>query len=160
MASGKISITHNKPVFVYYKDGSFVGKWESIRKAAVSLHLGRNSIARVLNGTCTQNKGYKFFSNEQKSVLPFEKPTNSGKVDLRKWYVVSDGKETLEFLGLQAIANYFNTTLKSIRQYVGGKHTFKKKYMIYKKVPFYRVIYIIITPEYPRNLSRETDMAT
>lgn len=31
MREGMIKITNNKPVYVYYKDGSFIGKWDSIR---------------------------------------------------------------------------------------------------------------------------------
>ena len=133
IATGEIAITHNKHVFAYYKDGSFVGEWESIRKAAKALHAGTNSIHRVLNGTCSQNKGYKFFYDKQERVAPFGKPTNSGKVDLRQWFIVTDGKECMEFFGLKAIADYFHTTIKTIRIYSGGKHKLKRKYMIYKK---------------------------
>lgn len=48
MAEGIIKITHNTPVYVYYKDGSFVGYWESIRKAAKELNIHYSSACRVL----------------------------------------------------------------------------------------------------------------
>lgn len=133
MATGEIALTHNTPVYVYWQDGSFVGRWESIRKASAALHVGRNTIWRVLAGICIQGKGYKFFTEEQEYVAPFKKPTNSGKVDLRKVFTVSDGTETKEFLGLAAVAEYLNTTVKSLRQYVNKTSKYKRKYMITSK---------------------------
>lgn len=50
MAKGLIAITHNIPVWVYYKDGSFIGKWESIRKAAKDLNIHYSSAIKVNTG--------------------------------------------------------------------------------------------------------------
>ena len=133
MATGEIALTNNKHIFVYYKDGSFVGEWVSIRKAAASLHLRNNHISEVLHGRYSQYKGYKFFLEKQEKVEPFEKLTNSGKIERRKWFIVTDGIETLRFLGLKEIAKYFNTTVKTIRIYSGRKHKLRKKYMIYRE---------------------------
>lgn len=64
MAEGIIPITNNKPVYVYYKDGSFIGKWESIRKAAEVLGVHYSSACNVFKGRYSQVKGYKFFNEE------------------------------------------------------------------------------------------------
>lgn len=130
IASGEIALTHNTPVYVYQKDGSFVGRWESIRKASSALQVGENTIWRVLAGICVQGRGYKFFTTEQEYVAPFSKPTNSGKVDLRKIFIVSDGTTTKEFKGLAAVAEYFNTSVKNLRQYVNKTTKYKRKYTI------------------------------
>ena len=133
MATGEIPITHNNHVYVYYKDGSFVGEWISIKKAAKALHLRDTHISDVLKERFVQYKGYKFFYTKQEKVEPFEKPTNSGKVEMRKWFIVTDGVETLKFFGLEEIAKYFNTTVKTIRIYSGGKHKLRGKYTIYRE---------------------------
>lgn len=82
IAEGKIAITNNKPVYVYYKDGSFVGRWESIRQAAKALNMHWSSAYRVAQGKDFQSKGYKFFFEPQESVAPFRKPTNRGIHDI------------------------------------------------------------------------------
>lgn len=131
LKAGAIPITNNIPVYVYYKDGSFVGMWPSIAKACRALHLHKSSGERVISGKAFQARGYRFFRTKQEKVIPFEKPTNSGKLDLRKTFVFyDDSGNTLKFLGLDAAANYFNVSIKSLRQYTTGKHKFKRKYMI------------------------------
>lgn len=130
MASGEILKTHNTPIYVYKNDGSFVGKWESVRSASQDLHIGKNTIWRVLNGTCVQGKGYKFFKEEQKSVAPFRKPSNKGKIDLRKVYVVSNDEETLEFKGMKEMSEYFHMPIASLRQYVNSTLKLKRKYKV------------------------------
>lgn len=135
--SGEFKLTHNKHVFVYDSKGDFIREYESIRKAANALNINESTITRVLNKSCIQGKGYKFFYSKQENVHPFSKPTNSGKVDLRKKYILKDDDgNTLEFLGIKEIANYFNTTVKSVRQYTTGKHKFKNKYMIFGNCRF------------------------
>ena len=133
MASGEIAITHNTPIYVYNKEGVFVGKWASVRRASKDLHIGRNTIWRVLNGTCVQGKGYKFFKKEQLYVPPFSKPTNSGKVDLRKIFIVTDGIDTLKFIGLKEVSKYFNMSVATLRQYVNKPIKIKRKYTISSK---------------------------
>lgn len=130
MAEGVIEITNNTPVYVYYKDGLFVGKWESIRKAAKELDIHYSSACRVIQGKNFQCKGYRFFKEEQEKVTPFTKPTNSV---ISKTYVVDDGETQLEFIGLNSIAKYFNTTKNNINLHISKKIKFHKKYMIYLK---------------------------
>lgn len=82
MAEGVIAVTNNKPVYVYYKDGSFVGTWESVRKAAAALGMHYSSAYRVVQGHDFQSKGYRFFLEPQEYVAPFRKPTNRGIHDI------------------------------------------------------------------------------
>lgn len=130
MAEGIIKITHNTPVYVYYKDGSFVGYWESIRKAAKELNIHYSSACKVLQGYNFQCKGYKFFTKKQEFVEPFKKPTN---ISIAKIYIVDDGEKQLEFIGINSIAKYFNTTKGNINIHIVKRIKFHKKYMIYKK---------------------------
>lgn len=132
MAEGIIPLTNNKPVYVYYKDGSFVGKWESIRKAAQALGLHYSSACRVIQGLDFQNKGYKFFTEEQFNLQPFEKPTRKGRKGKRKTYILSDGTSQMEFKGLEEVANYVGISPHSILQYIQKGLRLKKKYMIHK----------------------------
>lgn len=139
MAEGIIGVTNNTPVYVYYKDGSFVGYWESIRKAAKALNMHYSSACRCIQGHDFQSKGYRFFKEKQDYVAPFKKPTVEGKQHLSDFIVVNtETGETMNFKGRQAIADYFNVNKLSIAIYIGGKHKLKRKYMIYRKdkLPF------------------------
>ena len=132
MANGEIPITNNTPVYVYYKDGSFVGYWESIRKAAQALHIHYSSACRCLQGKDFQVKGYKFFKENQDHIIPFAKPKSKGSS--KKKFKVTDliTGDVLYFIGREQIAEYFGTTYKTIGIYIGGKHKLKNRYMIYK----------------------------
>lgn len=132
MAEGIIAITNNTPVYVYYKDGSFVGYWESIRKAAQDLHMHYSSACNCIQGKDFQSKGYRFFKEKQDFVEPFTKP--KVKNHKKQQFKVVDllTNDTLYFVGREQIAAHFNTTTKTIGIYVGGKHKLKKRYMIYR----------------------------
>lgn len=133
LAEGKIPITNNKPVYVYYKDGSFVGYWESVRKASKALNIHYSSACRCIQGHDFQAKGYRFFTDKQEEVKPFTKP----KVRLKRYkdYVVIDTVtgERKTFKGICKVAEYFNTTTQTINIYIGGKHKREGRYMIYKQ---------------------------
>lgn len=133
IAEGIISLTNNKPVFVYYKDGSFVGKWESIRKAANALNVHYSGACRVIQGKDFQCKGYKFFIEEQKEMKPFNKP--KCKYKDRTYYVVSDGITEVILLGQKAVAEYTGITKQCVGEYIKKKFKAKGKYTIYKKLP-------------------------
>lgn len=132
MAEGVIPITNNKPVFVYYKDGSFVGKWESIRKAAKAIGIHYSSACRVLQGLDFQNSGYKLFTEEQHNIQPFSKPTNKGKIGRRTSYLVTDGETEVVLQGYQAVADYVGIKKNSIGQFIRLGLPIKKKYKILK----------------------------
>lgn len=133
MQEGKISITNNKPVWIYNSNGEFVGHWESIRQAAKALCIHYSSACRVMRGVDYQTNGYKFFEQPQDIVEPFHKPTNSEKMKIT--YVVDDGENQLLFRGVKEIANYFNTTIGNIQIHITKHKKFHKKYMIYKQLP-------------------------
>lgn len=133
MAEGIIPITNNTPVYVYYKDGSFVGYWESIRKAAKKLGIHYSSACRVIQGKDSQSHGYKFFTEPQDLVSPFTK--KSSKEKWAKIYCVDYDSTHLEFLGAQEVADFLGTTLANVRAYLHRNAMYRKKYKIYKKVP-------------------------
>lgn len=131
MAEGTIPITNNKPVYVYYKDGSFVGKYESIRKAAKGLNLHISSIASVLKGRSTQNKGYKFFLEEQQEVKPFRKPKGGCLKSYRKYQITDLLTNTKTVvLGRKELADFVQSTVTSIIQYINKPKKYKKRYLI------------------------------
>lgn len=130
MSEGVIKVNNNTPVFVYYKDGSLVGEWESIRKAAKDLGIHYSSACRIIQGKDFQCKGYRLFIEEQKDLKPFIKPSN--KI-IAKTYIVDDGITQLEFIGLKSVAEYFNTTKGNINLHVSKHIKFHKRYMIYLK---------------------------
>lgn len=128
---GIIKITNNTPVYVYYKDGSFVGHWESIRKAATYLKIHYSSACRVIQGIDSQTNGYKFFREKQDNVMPFKKKSNKDKI--AKIYCIDYDSIHLEFLGVQEVANFLNTSIRNIRACLHRNSLYKKKYKIYKK---------------------------
>lgn len=134
MAEGIIPITNNKPVYVYYKDGSFIGKWESIRKAAEVLGVHYSSACNVFKGRYSQVKGYKFFNEEQSNMQPFEKPSRKGIQGKKKiQYTVIDSEgTTLIFNGAKSVADYFNIKETSVYQCIRKNLKIRGKYMIYK----------------------------
>lgn len=134
MQEGRIGITNNTPVFVYDNTGSFVGEWESIRKAAKALGLHYSSACRCIQGIDFQNKGYRFFKTKQDKVDPFRKP-KGGSSKTRVWFVVTniETNESVRLLGRQAVADYLGTTFKTVGIYIGGKHKYKRKYTIYRE---------------------------
>ena len=127
MATGEISVTNNKPVFVYYKDGSFVGEWVSIKAAARALKIHCSSAHRVVQGIDSQTNGYKFFLEKQDYVEPFDKK----KANKFKHYIVKDieTNEEFEIKGLDEINRFLNTKT-CISYYIKNQKTYKGKYMI------------------------------
>lgn len=132
IAEGIIPITNNKPVYVYYKDGSFVGYWESIRKAAKAIGIHYSSAYRVVQGLDFQNSGYRLFTEKQDKVLPFEKPKVKSLPKLLKKYIVLDGEKEFEFIGRKAVAEFLGIKPISVCQYVNKNIKVRKKYMIIK----------------------------
>lgn len=133
IAEGIIPITNNTPVYVYYKDGRLVGRWESIRKAAQALNIHYSSACRCIQGKDFQVKGYRLFKEEQDNITPFTKPASKGSN--KKNFIVIDSitGNSMRFIGRKQIAEYFSTTTKTIGIYIGGKHKLKRRYMIYKE---------------------------
>ena len=131
MAEGLIPLTNNKPVYVYYKDGSFVGMWPSIRQAANALNIHYSSACRIIQGKDFQVKGYRFFTEKQNEVFPFKKPSTKGKDGKSKEYIVTDGITTMKFYGRKRVAAYFGLNPNSISQYIKKQIRLKGKYMIY-----------------------------
>lgn len=132
MAEGIIPITNNKPVYVYYKDGSFVGKWESVRQAAKAVGVHYSSAYRVVQGHDFQNKGYKFFTEEQHDMQPFEKPTRKGRTHKSTYYLVTDGETEIILHGTQEVADYLGIKKSSVCQFISKGLRAKRKYRIYK----------------------------
>lgn len=132
IAEGVIPLTNNKPVYVYYKDGSFVGYWESIRKAANAIGIHYSSACRVIQGLDFQNNGYRLFTEKQDTVEPFEKPKVRSRPNLFKKYKVSDGVTELEFVGRKAVAEFLGIKTDSIGQYIRKNMKVRKKYTIIK----------------------------
>lgn len=132
IAEGKIKLTNNTPVHIYYKDGSYIGYWKSVRSAAKALNVDYQCLSKVLSGKYSQVKGYKAFKTKQTKVKAFNKPTNSKQMKHpRKIFVFQSPDETLTFNGRQEAANYFGVSVKSLAQFTTGKHKFKRKYMVY-----------------------------
>lgn len=127
MATGEISITNNKPVYVYYKDGSFVGHWNGIKPAARALGIHCSSAHRVVQGIDTQTNGYKFFLEPQEYVAPFKKK----KAENSKKYIVTniETNEEIEFESLLKMNEYFNASVKA-RNFILSNKPYKRKYMI------------------------------
>lgn len=132
MAEGIIPLTNNKPVYVYYKDGSFIGKWESIRQAAKAVGIHYSSACRVVQGKDSQNKGYKFFTEEQYNMQPFERRTRKGKTHKVTYYRVTDGETEVVLHGTQEVADYLGIKKYSVCQFVSKGFRVKGKYRIYK----------------------------
>ena len=127
MATGEISVTNNKPVFVYYKDGSFVGEWVSIKAAARALKIHCSSAHRVVQGIDSQTNGYKFFLEKQDYVEPFSKMKQ-----VFRTYIVKDIQtgEEFEFKGQGKVRKFLNEKWFNAHLYASKNKVYKEKYMI------------------------------
>ena len=127
MATGEISITNNKPVYVYYKDGSFVGHWNGIKPAARALGIHCSSAHRVVQGLDSQTNGYKFFLEPQEYVAPFTKM----KLEKRT-YIVTDieTNEKYEFAGCGKVRKFLNEKWFNAKLYASKHKIYNGKYMI------------------------------
>lgn len=134
IAEGIIKITNNTPVYVYDTSGNLVGNWESIRKAANALGMHYSSACRCVHKIDFQSKGYRFFTEKQDFVEPFKKPSGS-REKLKRWFIVSNVEtgETIRLFGRDSVAAFLGTTTKTVSIYIGGKHKYQRKYMIYKE---------------------------
>lgn len=134
IAEGIIKITNNIPVYVYDTSGNLVGNWESIRKAANALGMHYSSACRCVQKIDFQSKGYRFFTEKQDFIEPFKKPSGS-REKLKRWFIVSNVEtgETIRLFGRDSVAAFLGTTTKTVGIYIGGKHKYQRKYMIYKE---------------------------
>ena len=130
----KLNVYKNK-IYLYYKDGSFVGEFESGREAAKFIHTTEDKISSVAHGKWVQIKGYKAFFKKQESVEPFEKPkVQAGRI--YKYYDVIDENGFSIYSGCaKDVSQYLNITIDSLRHYVkpkrpvkaNGKYTIKSR---------------------------------
>lgn len=135
-ASGELQITHNRVVFVYDKDGNFLGEWKSIRKASKHFGVSISGINGVLQQRFEQIKGLKFFYEKQETVEPFNKPKNYERMKIpRTVYILDDGNNQIEVVGLDKIQEMTGVKKAGILRYIKKNLKLNGKYRIYRKVP-------------------------
>ena len=127
------------PTYVYDLDGNFLKEYYSIKSASLG-EFGKNSGA--VRSACygLENPYHRvhnrLFYLEKLSKVPAWNRDNIQKPNSRKTYNVKEGSTIKQFKGLDEVAKYLKTTSKNLRQYVGKNLKYKRKYMIYKNVPY------------------------
>lgn len=116
--------------YVYDLDGNFIKEYSSMKDAAIG-EFGTNTGA--VRNACygIQNPSHRVH-NKLFYLQKFDKAPSYNK---HIWVVKSDD-EYYEFNKIKDIANFFSTSYSNIRQYINKPIRYKRKYMIYKKLPF------------------------
>ena len=116
--------------YVYDLDGNFIREYPSIKDAAIG-EFGINTGA--VRNACygIQNPSHRVHNR----LFYLEKLDKAPKYKKNIWIVKSDS-EHYEFNKIKDIAEFFSTSYSNIRQYINKPIRFKRKYMIYKKLPF------------------------
>lgn len=125
-----------KKVYLYYKDGSFIGEFETVTSAASYINTTIDKISGVAHGKYNQIKGYKVFFEKQDYVEPFVKRVYR-KGYIKHLYDVIDESNNIIFVGNKyQIAEFAGlTNYTSLYQYLKkenppklkGKYTIKSK---------------------------------
>lgn len=130
-AEGKLQPSFKRiTTYVYDLDGNFIREYSSMKDAAIG-EFGTNTGA--VRSACygIQNPSHRVH-NRLFYLQKFDKAPSYNK---NIWVVKSDD-EYYEFNSIKDIATFFSTSYSNIRQYVGKSIRYKKKYMIYKKLPY------------------------
>lgn len=134
--AGDLTPTKTHPVFIYYKDGSYIGYFPTITKAAKALGIRNvDRLGDTITGKYFQCKGYRAFSTYQEKVEPFDKPSNLGKTFKRKLYRLTN-LETGETINasLETISNLLQVKKTNLQQYVNKNLKLKRKYSLCRTV--------------------------
>lgn len=115
--------------YVYDLDGNFIKEYSSMKDAAIG-EFGTNTGA--VRSACygIQNPSHRVH-NRLFYLQKFDKAPSYNK----NIWVVKSNDEYYEFNSIKDIAAFFSTSYSNIRQYVSKSIRYKKKYMIYKKLP-------------------------
>lgn len=134
-AEGKLhpSFKH-LPTYVYDLEGNFLKEYSSMKEAALG-EFGKNTGA-IRNACLGKENPYhrvhnRLFYLEKLDKVPAWTKDNIQKPKSRKTYYVKSKDGIQKFIGLQAVADYFNTTVASLRQYVNKNLRFRRIYKIY-----------------------------
>lgn len=125
-----------KKVYLYYKDGSFVGEFETATSAAKYINTTIDKISGVAHGKFNQIKGYKAFYQKQDFVNPFVKRIYK-KGYVKCVYDIIDENNNIVFTGdkYQIIEFTGLSNYKSLYQYLKKENPpkLKGKYIIKSK---------------------------
>lgn len=134
-AEGKLqpSFKHS-PTYVYDLEGNFIKEYYSMKEAALG-EFGKNTGA-IRNACLGKENPYhrvhnRLFYLEKLDKVPAWTKDNIQRPKSRKTYYVKSKDGIQKFIGLQAVADYFNTTVVSLRQYVNKNLRFRRIYKIY-----------------------------
>jgi len=133
---GKIIPTKTHRIFVYYKDGSFVGEFNTITDAAKQLNIGNpHRLYDTIVGRAIQCKGYKAFNEKQEFVEPFHKSSAGERMLGRRtaiYNLIDANTGSIVFSGnSDELSNFTNMKKVCLTQYVNNKNIkLKRKYYL------------------------------
>lgn len=136
-AEGKLKPTFKHiTTYVYDLEGNFLKEYPSMKDAALG-EFGKNTGA-VRNACLGVDNPYhrvhnRLFYLEKFEKVPAWNRNNIERPKARKTFIVESKDEKYEFVGVKAIADFFQTKDSNLRQYINKNLKFRKKYMIYLK---------------------------
>lgn len=107
--TGRIVSLSKTEIYCYDLVGNFVKKFDSVKSCSEELNIDKSLIARVLNGTYKQGKGYRFFYQKQNSLSPITNPRET-RVPVK---VIFKDKKQITFTSMGACSKYFNLNVTS-----------------------------------------------
>ena len=131
-SEGKLKPTFKHIItYVYDLDGNFIKEYPSMKDAAIG-EFGKNTGA-VRNACYGIENPFHRVHNRLFYIQKLDKvPSYNSSRHI--WIVESD-EEYYEFKEVKDIANFFSTKTENIAQYIRKHLKYKRKYMIYKRMP-------------------------
>lgn len=136
-AEGKLKPTFKHvTTYVYDLEGNFIKEYSSMKDAAIG-EFGKNTGA--VRSACLgkDNPFHRvhnrlFYLEKLDKVPAWRRLPKKGK---KAKYVITDGEVEHIIEGRQEVANFLETTIENLNNYIGKNIRFKRKYMIYKQLP-------------------------
>lgn len=122
--------------YVYDLDGNFIREYSSMKDAAIG-EFGKNTGA-VRNACIGKENPMHRVHNRLFYLEKLEKAPawrRSPRIGKKSKYIITDGNEEYIIEGRQEVADFLETTIHNLNNYIGKNIRFKKKYKIYKQVP-------------------------
>ena len=131
-AEGKLQPSFKHlPTYVYDLDGNFIKEYPSMKDAAIG-EFGKNTGA-VRSACYGIENPFHRVHNRLFYIQKLDKAPSYNSS--RHIWIVESDKEYYEFKEVKDIANFFSTKTEIIAQYIRKHLKYKRKYMIYKRMP-------------------------
>lgn len=104
----------SKSVYVYTLDGRFIGQWDSLNEACITLNILSSAASHQINGRYKQCAGYRFFYEYQGKTITPLLSYGSGSNKIKKVHQIKDNMIIKTFDSLIEASLQTGTTYANI----------------------------------------------